>query len=357
MPSAFQLHDLLFDAAPTRDDGIAADKRLAAEVTRGPLRPPPDEPSNFEASAEAAFRERQFSRPCKRCSGTGARDIGRRRLASYERRIARAAGETERENIRVKLTRESHCLHCEGSGVHDIPDRANGMQRTLCEDCMGVGTRPGLDGTRHRCRRCKGVGHVCYGKAAWWVTTRCHRCKGRGSESDGLTCGLCLGDGCVVPLTVLPKGSSRHGFGPDVGAAPADPRTAAGKVLDPATERDTAILGAFERLTESSPNAARHLALYRGPIGNRWGHGHPYGRAFVLWPETAAGRQIAARAPDELQREHGASPLTLLAVIRDAEDRARVPRMDLRALFTRADREARLLVEAARSALAGEARS
>jgi hypothetical protein len=128
-------------------------------------------------------------------------------------------------------------------------------------------------------------------------------------------------------------------------------------VLDPATERDTAILGAFERLTESSPNAARHLALYRGPIGNRWGHGHPYGRAFVLWPETAAGRQIAARAPDELQREHGASPLTLLAVIRDAEDRARVPRMDLRALFTRADREARLLVEAARSALAGEARS
>jgi hypothetical protein len=40
--------------------------------------------------------------------------------------------------------------------------------------------------------------------------------------------------------------------------------------------------------------------------------------------------------------------------MRDAEDRAKVPRMDLRALFTRADREARLLVEGARRALAGE---
>lgn len=335
-------HDDLM--ALLRADGHAAEKRLAAEIERGPVGEIL-EPSNFEASAEAAFRERQFSRPCKVCKGTGARDLGKRRLASYQRRLERAGNGDERRTIRGKLTEESHCHACEGSGRREPPDRRNGLQRTLCEDCRGRGTVRGC-----KCEKCRGDGSVCLGKLAWWVTTRCPRCKGAGRD-----CALCEGAGYTVPITVQPRGSSRHGHGPDMGAAPADTRTSAGKVIDPVADRDTAIIDAFGGLSVRHSRLARALTIYRGPLGNRWGHGHPYGRAFALWPETESGRVLLAEAPEEKRVELGARPLELLVVIRDEEDRARVPTMRIRALFTRADREARLLVEEARVALGVEA--
>lgn len=327
-----------------RADGEAAELRLAAEIANGPA-DEISEPSNFAAMAEAAFRERQFSRPCKVCKGTGARNIGKRRLEFYARRLAKAGSGEERKNIRAKVAEESHCVACDGSGRREPPDRRNGIQQTLCEDCMGVGRIRGK-----KCERCRGNGHLCLGKLVWWVTTRCPRCKGAGKA-----CPVCRGDGYTVPITVQPSGSSRHGFGPDVGAAAADTRTASGKAIDPAAERDTGILDAFARLPSS---AARILATYRGPLGNRWGHGHPYGRAFALWPETESGKALLREAPERMRREHGARVHELLAVLRDEEEnRARVPTMRLRALFTRADREARLLVEEARMALAAEVQS
>lgn len=328
-----------------RLDGEGAEKRLADELARDPEFPR-DEPSNFIADAEAAFRERQFSRPCKVCRGTGAKNVGKRRLAAIQRKLSRAGNADERRQIRDKLVEESHCRACSGSGRKEPPDRRNGLQRTLCEDCSGRGLLRG-----RKCPRCRGDGHLCLGKLDWWVTTRCPRCKGTGGE-----CPVCRGDKCTVPITVRSKPSSVHGFGPDVGAAQFDTRTSAGKAFDPAAERDTAIVDAFERLDRGRPAEARHLVIYRGALGNRWGHGHPYGRAFSLWPETPSGKMLLAEAPESMRREFGARPHELLSVLRDEEERARVPTMRLRALFTRADREARLLVETARMALAEAAR-
>lgn len=333
----------------TSSDARGAEQRLVDELARGPDLEV-DEPSNFEAMTEAAFRERQFSKPCSVCKGTGARDLGKRRIASYERRLKAAGNSSERQNIRRKLHDESHCRACDGTGHREPPDRRNGLQRTWCEDCRGTGDYMGAE-----CERCLGLGHLCLGKSAWWVTCRCPRCKGacyvvrRGEERR---CELCRGKGSTVPLTALPHGSSKNGFGPDVGAAPADARTAAGKVLDPVAERDVGILEAFDGLRAADERLARILAMYRGPLGNRWGHGHPYGRAFAVWPETPAGHLLMAEAPEHLRRDHGARPLELLAVIRDREERARVPEMRVRRLLTLADTQARKLVEEARSALA-----
>lgn len=344
-----------FDQAEARtvtsSDANAAERRLADELARGPDLEV-DEPSNFEAMTEAAFRERQFSKPCKVCKGVGARDLGKRRLASYERRLKAAGSSVERQNIRQKLREESHCRACDGTGRREPPDRRNGLQRTWCEDCRGTGERFGEE-----CERCLGLGHVCLGKSAWWVTCRCPRCKGarvvvRGGEER--RCELCRGKGSTIPLTAFPHGSSKNGFGPDVGAAPTDSRTAAGKVLDPVAERDVGILEAFDGLRARDERLARILAIYRGALGNRWGHGHPYGRAFAVWPETDAGKLLMAEAPERLRREHGAHPLELLAVIRDREERARVPNMRARRLLTVVDSEARKLVEEARRALAEE---
>jgi hypothetical protein len=176
-------------------------------------------------------------------------------------------------------------------------------------------------------------------------------------KGEARACPLCrLHRGCTVPITVHPKGSSRQGFGPDVGAATADTRTAAGKVIDPVAERDTGILEAFDGLRSKDERLARILAIYRGPLGNRWGHGHPYGRAFSVWPEVPSVGLLMATAPEHMRREYGTRPLELLAAIRDEEERAKVPRMHVRALLTRVDREAKLLVGEAREALAAEAR-
>jgi hypothetical protein len=331
----------------------AAETRLASEIAKGPFSYTPD-PSNFEAAAEAAFRERQFSRDCNVCKGVGERDLGKRRMASYQRRFKAAGNEDERRNIRKKLSEEAHCHACDGTGKVAPPDRRNGMQRTLCEDCRGSGD----DAHGNDCERCLGLGHVCLGKTPWWVTNPCPRCNGarfvvRAGEER--ICGLCRGEGVTVPITAMPHGSSKQGFGPDVGAAPADASTAAGKVLDEVADRDVEILAAFDSIRGRDERLARVLATFRGPLGDRWGKGHPYGRAFAVWPETESGRKLLQIAPERLRRELGTRPLELLAIFRDEEELARIPRMHVRALITRADREAQQLVRAARAALVAEA--
>jgi hypothetical protein len=337
---------------PTTDYVDAAEKRLDDEIARGPRFE--DEPSNFTEMAEQAFRERQFTRPCKACKGLGSRELHPHRLERQQRQLSKAKDPRERDNLRRRFALESRCPACDGCGFKEPPKRADGIQRSLCDDCHGLGEHMGDE-----CRKCRGTGDVCLGRPTWWVTTSCPRCRGSGEVMDEDAedvCPLCDGDSMTVPITVFAKGSSRQGFGPDVGALPADTRTASGKVLDQAEQRDTAILDAFESVRDRAPRLARALAIYRGPLGNRWGHGHPYGRAFSLWPEVPSGMQILSRAPESLRRELGAHPLELLAVIRDREDRAKSKDMLLAALFTRADREARVLVEEARRALGEAAR-
>lgn len=336
---------------PPPIDADAYEKRLVEEVARGPV-DVQDEPSNYLEMCEVAFRERNFSRPCPACKGLGSREVHEKRLRQQQRQLERAQNREELANLRRKFREESRCQPCDGTGFREAPDRRNGVQRTLCDDCGGIGERDG-----EPCGMCRGAGDVCLGRPTWWVTTSCPRCRGSGEVVDEDfedVCPLCLGDAMTVPITVFAKGSSKHGFGPDVGAMPADTRTASGKVLDPAEQRDTAILDAFERVREVRPDLAHALAVYRGPLGNRWGHGHPYGRGFSLWPDVPSGKAILARAPEALRRELGARPLELLAVMRDREDRAKSKDMLLGALFTRADREVRLVIEEARRAL-GEA--
>jgi hypothetical protein len=334
-------------------DGDAAEKRLVEEIARGPDTVV-DDPSNYVAMCEAAFRERQFSRPCPSCKGLGSRNVHPKRLKQQNRQLAKARDPAELANLRKKFREESTCHVCAGTGFREAPDRRTGVQRTLCDDCRGVGELGG-----DTCPTCRGVGDVCLGRLVWWVTASCPRCQGSGEffdEDAEDVCPLCKGEAANVPITVFPKGSSKHGFGPDVGAMPADTRTAAGKALDPAEQRDTAILDAFERVREVRPDLASTLAKYRGPLGNRWGHGHPYGRGFVLWTDVPSGKAVLARAPEHLRREYGARPLELLAVMRDHEDRAKSKNMLLGALFTRADREVRVLIDEARRALGEAAR-
>lgn len=340
---------------PDRDDGAAADRRLAAELARE--REAGSDPSNWEASCEAAFRERQFSRPCPACDGTGAKELTKSQARYYARKLERV-GEEERENLRRDLRHDSTCQICQGTGFRPPPERRANVQRTWCEDCSGTGSR--RDGGT--CRRCRGLGSICLGvpRAGYFgarcVTAHCPRCRGSGEVPDEDVedvCQLCRGEGFTVPITARPTGSSRHGFGPDVGAAPADPSSSAGKVLDPEEiGGDEGIVGAFERLSWQAPDLAAALRDYRGPIGNRWGHGHPWGRAFSLWPHTASGRQLIQGAAERLQAVLVARPVDLLALIRDEEELAKVPDIRRRALISRADREARQLLERARTALA-----
>src|SRR5690606_33134149 len=131
-------------------------------------------------------------------------------------------------------------------------------------------------------------------------TVRCGRCKGTAetlspndeSAERGDVCLDCLGDGYLVPITVRPVGSSKHGKPP--------PRVSDGDDVDlplPSCSqldedelveygRVSRVLGIIRRAT---PELAAALEVYYGPDGDRWG-GHKWGRAFALWPLTSAGQ-------------------------------------------------------------------
>lgn len=284
------------------------------------------------------------------------------RKAYYRRKLDRASSEADKERIRQKQIDESHCGSCDGTGFSPVSQGAGDSQRTWCEDCYGTGS--GHSG--ESCKRCRGLGHLCLGEAdSFFTLACCPRCSGSGEIPDEEAediCPVCRGEGATIPITVRGKGSSRHGFGPDVGASQADKRSAAGSTFEPdefteaadesAESHDEALFSAFESLTRTRRRLARVLALYRGEIGNKWGNGHPWGRKFVIWPETEAGQTMMAEAPEKMRRELGARPVELLARIRDEEERANVPTMRVRALIAHADRQATQLIDEAKAALA-----
>jgi hypothetical protein len=337
-----------------RQDADAIERRLIQEFARGPTGIDP--PSSFEAMSEAAFRERQFSRPCPACKGSGARHVSERRLRKIARRLHRATSRVESATIRDRLRQESECRVCSGTGYRPPPERRGNLQRTWCEDCRGLGD----DRHGDTCQRCLGQGSVCLGSPDPIANTvTCPRCRGGGEVMDeevGDVCQLCRGEGCTEPLTVRATGVTNEGGGRSQSAveSPTEAGSAAGKVLDAesAEARDEQLIGAFATLQENCPELARVVALYRGAAGNRWAHGSRWGRTFAVWGETASGRLLLREASDSMRRDLGARPLELLAAIREREERASVPDIRRRALLGRADREARRLIESAKRALA-----
>lgn len=344
------------EADVARESVEAADARLKAEFERE-SRGAPDAPSNFDASVDQLIAERNFTKKCKACKGSGARDPSPAAVARYERKISKQKDPAARANLRERMRRDSVCQACTGTGRKEAVRRKKGVQLALCDDCRGLG-----------CRTCYFDGVVFLGIAGKFDTTVCcPRCKGSGevfNEDLQDVCPLCKGQAWTVPITVRSTGSTKHGAAPEFAAVAPERGGTSGAVLIPtpaqarrwreenASDHDEDIMDAFGRFAAERPELARVLADYRGTVGNRWGHGHRWGRLFVVWPHTIAGDVLVRDAPERLRRELGARPLELLAAIRHGEERSSTPHIPTRVLLTRADEEARLLLREAQEAFA-----
>jgi hypothetical protein len=349
---------------PVVDDVDACEARLEAEFERDIDEPPLD--SNYDAMCDRIVEERNFTRPCPKCHGSGCRDVSAAELERRQRKIDSSKDPIARENLRTRHARESVCPMCKGSGARQAPKRAKGIQRSPCDECFGRGQ----DRRGETCRTCRGAGDVVLGVMdSMFTTARCPRCRGCSEvfdENRQDVCPLCDGASCTIPVTARSTGSTKHGPPPEFSAGASEREGSSGRALSgdaaaassfeaadrPRVVHDDGVLDAFERFSRRDPSLARALHDYRGPAGNRWDHGHPYGRIFVLWPRTPSGARLLASAPEELRRSLGSRPLEILAVMRDAVERAEPPNELHAWLVSHADEESVELLRAAREAFA-----
>lgn len=286
--------------------------------------------SNYDADVAAVLAVGQVSVDCRTCSGRGFRELTEAELRTFAASIADQKTVEHRDQVRRALSRASDCPTCKGSGKVTARrgDRAAAMDSMYTTVCCG------------QCRGC--------GETTNPTDTSAER---------GDVCLGCGGDAYIVPVTVRSKGSSNQG---GAGGSSATDGDAAPLLLsmassEPAAEHDHhltdrhRVAAELEAVRTRDPQLAAGLASYHGPEADAWVD-HRWGRGFVLWQHTDAGKQIAEHVAAHSPARSGylVAATERLAGARAAAERppAGRPTQDttlLRVLVARADREAREL--------------
>lgn len=286
--------------------------------------------SNYEDMVDNVRALGHASVDCRACSGKGYNELPEEKLREWLDTIAKAETIEHRDQARRALSHASDCKACKGSGK--VSARRGDLARAM--DSMF---------TTVRCGSCRGSGEVTNP-----TDTSAER------QDVCLTCG---GEAYIVPVTVRSKGSSNQGgaggsSATDHDAGPLLLASAAAEAPqhdhDP-TDR-VAVAAEIEALRARDPQLADALASYHGHEAEPWVQ-HAWGRGFVLWQHTTAGKLIAHEVAEQSERRAGflVAPTRLLALARDQVEMpgiAPVMLRDatrLRVLLARADREAREL--------------
>lgn len=285
--------------------------------------------SNYEDDVAAVLAVGQVSVDCRACGGRGYRELSEQDLRAWAASIAEQKTVEHRDQVRKALSRASDCAKCRGSGKVT----ARRGDHAAAMDSM-------------------------------WTTVRCGRCRGGGevttpTDTSAEREDVCLGCGgaaYIVPVTVRAKGSTNQGgsggsSATDGGDAPLVLASSHG----PASEHDQdddereRVAGEIEALRTRDPQLAAALASYHGPEADGWVE-HRWGRGFVLWQHTTAGKQLAEYVAEQSVRGCGylVAPTQRLARARETQERppvgrARADHQMQRVLLARADREAREL--------------
>lgn len=314
--------------------------RLARHLARDP-----GCSSNYGAQCERMQVLGHTSRKCPKCDGLGFREVDKKELAERAVRLYRCTDPDEAAQLRERLSHESTCQTCRGTGY--------------------------IEGSKVKGER-----------KPFFTTKRCFKCKGCGevmNEDLEDVCQRCMGEMCVVTVTVQETGCSKGGKAPrrepddadDFGGDTTAPRNAGAPAGGPTysdgvwreltygadiNEAEFLEHGSMSRLLvrlqKHDEVSAEVLKAYLGPEGDRWGP-TKWGRHFVVWPLTKPGAQLAREAAQRSKAGHGflLTPMQLLASERDAEQKTGVPNMRRRHLINQAELVSRGLVEAAKAAL------
>lgn len=282
-------------------------------------------PSNFLEMCWATLAVSHTSAKCRDCRGLGFRELSAEELKVWTDRIAAQETAEHRQQVREALSRASTCPACRGSG-HTI-GRAH--DRSAAMDSM-------------------------------YTTVRCNSCRGSGEVVDPTdtsaerqdVCLACGGAAYIVPVTAR-CGKQSHSGGGGSATDDAEVPLPASPTVHPALEQGddrNRVTRDLEAIRIRDPQLADALASYHGPEAEPWVR-HRWGKVFVLWQHTAAGKLLAAEAAELSPARSGylVHPTKLLAAQREllesrqgARNRTREDDR-LRVLCGRADREAREL--------------
>jgi hypothetical protein len=249
--------------------------------------------SNYMASCVMALAISHSSVRCRACKGQGYCELSEAALRDFAQRIAGEKNETNRDQIRRDLSYQTTCKGCKGSGwtTQKRADRAAAIDSMF---------------TTVRCGRCRGCGEV---------TTPTDTSAER--QDVCLSCG---GAAYIVPVTVKETGSTKDGREPRREAGDASDTALAHAPVDEDDELEQLhdVAEELERVRAQDPQLAAALASYHGPEGEGWIQ-HRWGRGFVLWQHTAAGKQLVTHLAERSPHRSGylVPPTRLLA-----EDRA-----------------------------------
>lgn len=290
--------------------------------------------SNYEEDVAAVLARGQVSVDCRACSGRGYRDVPEADLRKWEASIAEQTTTEHRDQVRQALSRASDCPSCRGSGK--VPARRGDHAAAM--DSM-------------------------------WTTVCCGTCHGCGETTNPTdtsaerqdVCLACGGASYIVPVTVRTKGSGNGGASGGSSGLDGDAAPLVLASPEPAheTEHDASehvrIAHDLDALRAQDPQLAAALASFHGPEGDAWVE-HRWGRGFVVWQHTPAGRQLAEHVAEQSIRGcgHLVAPLDRIARARETQERPPVGRAPAdhqlqRSLLGRADREARELLRRVRA--------
>ncbi len=307
--------------------------------------------TNYGQMCENAVAFTHTSVRCAKCNGLGFHEIDRAELEQRCRQIEEASDKASggrrkspRQELREKLSRDSSCSGCKGTGflaARAPKSKMDSLTTTVpCDSCKGFG-RLKQHGNQH------GIERLIAALGLDW-------------------CWTCDGNGYLLPVTARETGSSkkgrlpRHATDASVDGQPRDARSAeslaSGDWVDESAWVEFAqMTRVHEELRRVDETSAAVLDRYYSAEGDRYAREpETWGRVFAVWPLTHAGKLLAtegARRSEALGSEFRLTALDRIAAERNREERSLVIDMRIRVLITRADREARQLVERAHEAL------
>jgi RNase P subunit RPR2 len=305
------------------------------------------EPSNYEAMCDVIRRDPNAGpEPCEDCAGLGFRPLPETVVEQYRSGIAAKLAECERIRKQIRATppdgssdssyevrRLLERLRDTGENVMKLREELN--KRTICRRCKGstyaprrrdsTTARPDSMFTTVGCPRCRGIDRrrhwklmtFHHGSSAGQLRIRDQRFDAEGfplenARNDAAAerhdaCPACLGEdgigrGYVEPISVRPLLKTSNVLddpnGVDGFETEAFPRTdfeAPTSASELAGDEDGPDPGCFLAETRrEDPVLAAALAVYHGAEADEY-DAHPWGRRFVLWPLTEAGKRIAER--------------------------------------------------------------
>lgn len=274
---------------------------------------------------------------CRACSGKGYKELSEQELRKFAAQIARQETIAHRDQVRAAMSRASDCDKCHGTGKVSAPrgDRSAAMDSMF---------------TTVRCALCRGGAEVT-------------RPTDTSAERQDV-CLACGGDAYIVPVTVRCRGSSNQG---GAGGGSATDHDGSSPLMLPAAPQELTsgpeAIGAervelaaqIEAMRTRDPQLAAALARYHGPESEPWVE-HRWGRAFVVWQDTAPGKQLAELVAERSPARSGylVAPIERIRGAREAVERPGVARPTadhqlMRVLVAKADREAREILRRLKS--------